>query len=452
MKQNLLETIRNQHIEAGLWRDRSHLIALEPFALTQNEIDELEKLGTSLLSFYTAINDLYLKSEFDWVNHYLDLGKSEEIIRISKIKYQKNALPGIIRPDILIQKDGSFKITELDSVPGGFGHLDLLNKLYSNAGFNVVGKPDSVSNLFYEMLEDKAGKKNPVCAIVVSDESKEYFPEMNYLAGELRANEVNVWAVHPKEIVFTEDGFFIKTDDQEQKLDLIYRFYELFDLLNIPKHELLAYAYKKKTACVTPPYKHFLEEKMLLAFAHHPALKDFFEAKMGEDNFNIAKAHFSETQILDTRPVPSHALISFDNKTNLQNWMQLAEGTQKDRQYVIKPSGYCELAWGSRGVSIGHDLSKEEWIASLQNGLNSFNKNPYVIQPFLETKLFDIDYFNPQTETCGKMQARIRLCPYYFITNNKAKLAGVLATGCPKDKKIIHGMSDAIIMPCCLKD
>jgi len=27
-------------------------------------------------------------------------------------------------------------------------------------------------------------------------------------------------------------------------------------------------------------------------------------------------------------------------------------------------------------------------------------------------------------------------------------LAGVLATICPKDKKIIHGMKDAVMVPC----
>ena len=32
----------------------------------------------------------------------------------------------------------------------------------------------------------------------------------------------------------------------------------------------------------------------------------------------------------------------------------------------------------------------------------------------------------------------------------EAKLGGVLATICPADKKIIHGMSDAILAPCAL--
>jgi hypothetical protein len=50
------------------------------------------------------------------------------------------------------------------------------------------------------------------------------------------------------------------------------------------------------------------------------------------------------------------------------------------------------------------------------------------------------------------MEGRVRLCPYYFVSGEgkteQVKLGGVLATIVPADKKIIHGMSDAIITPC----
>ena len=47
------------------------------------------------------------------------------------------------------------------------------------------------------------------------------------------------------------------------------------------------------------------------------------------------------------------------------------------------------------------------------------------------------------------MTGRARLCPYYFAQGeNEVKLSGVLATICPADKKIIHGMRDAILAPC----
>jgi hypothetical protein len=45
------------------------------------------------------------------------------------------------------------------------------------------------------------------------------------------------------------------------------------------------------------------------------------------------------------------------------------------------------------------------------------------------------------------MRGRARLCPYYFLIDGKAHLRGALATICPADKKLLHGMKDAIMVP-----
>jgi hypothetical protein len=44
----------------------------------------------------------------------------------------------------------------------------------------------------------------------------------------------------------------------------------------------------------------------------------------------------------------------------------------------------------------------------------------------------------------------VRLCPYYFVPEEKPVLGGALATLCPPDKKILHGMRDAVLVPACL--
>jgi hypothetical protein len=50
------------------------------------------------------------------------------------------------------------------------------------------------------------------------------------------------------------------------------------------------------------------------------------------------------------------------------------------------------------------------------------------------------------------MKGRARLCPYYFVHGDgeaaRPHLGGVLATIVPADKKIVHGMSEAILAPC----
>lgn len=455
----VLERIRS----ADLWRipgehesSRTHLISPQPFPLSAAQVQTLYRLGDALLAFYSAANDLYLKGHYPWVNEYLDIGKSEDLIRHARMKYQRSALPGIIRPDILITEDG-FKITELDSVPGGFGHLDCLSSAYEDAGIELVGGRRGIRDRFASMLKSRTIAEDPVAAIVVSDESADYLPEMRYLAGELSDTGLRAYAVHPREVIFTEDGLYLDVDGAPVRIDVLYRFFELFDLLNIPKSELISYAARKKHVVVTPTYKPFLEEKMLLALFHHAGLKDYWLGALGEQQYELLTQTLEVTYIMDNRPIPPHAEISGFTwqGSPIRDWRAISEGTQKERRFVIKPSGFSPLAWGSRGVKIGHDMSQEDWAAAIDDALAAFNSTPYVMQHFQDTALIGVKYFgeteseHPEPVEGRVMQARVRLCPYYFVADGRAEMGGVLATACPKDKKLIHGMVDAIIAPCC---
>lgn len=455
---DIRDLVLNRIKSAGLWRipgehtesSRTHLVSPQPFPLSADQVDTLQRLGDALLAFYSAMNDLYLRCHYPWVNEYLNIGKGEDLLRHAHMKYQKSALPGIIRPDILITDDG-FKITELDSVPGGFGHLDCLSSAYEQAGFELVGGQRGIRDRFASMLKSRTTAEDPTVAIVVSDESIDYMPEMEYLAGELRESGLRTYAIHPREAIFTEDGLHLEIDGDQIKIDVLYRFFELFDLLNIPKAELISYAARKKHVAVTPPYKPFLEEKMLLALFHHAALKDHWIGALGEERYQLLKDTLAETHIVDNRPVPPHAEISGFNWRGgpIRDWHAICEGTQKERRIVMKPSGFSPLAWGSRGVKIGHDMSHEDWTAAVDDALGSFNSTPYVLQHFQDTALIGVKYSSESDAEAREMQARVRLCPYYFVTDGRAEMGGVLATACPKDKKLIHGMVDAVIAPCC---
>jgi hypothetical protein len=444
----------------GLWRTRTlkpdgkrcHLVSPEPFTISRSLLGQLEALGPALLGFYIAANDLYLKGPI-WVRDYLDRGKSEEIIRYSRANFHKHSVPMVIRPDVLLGEDGPF-ITELDSVPGGIGHLHCLSAAYEEIGFDLIGSPNGMRNAFAEAIRGITGLPDPACAIVVSDESEDYRPEMNYLAEQLRSSGFRAFCVHPREVVFSEEGLFVCHENERVRLDLIYRFFELFDLPNVPKAELIAYAAKKRTATITPPFKHHLEEKLLLALLHHAGLSDYWSYKLGEESFELLRRVIAPTFVLDNRPVPPHAEISgfWWRDKPLRDWRELATAGQRERRLVIKPSGYSPLAWGSRGVKVGHDLSQDAWAAALSEALDAFDHLPYVLQPFCETSLSKVRYQDTRSEEVGEMEARVRLCPYYFVVDGQARLAGVLATACPKDKKLIHGMEDAVMAPCRLAE
>jgi len=434
-------------------------IATAPFPLTKDQLDFFHQLGPQLLSFYRALNRLYTDSvrglQPAWVAGYLDQGKPEGLLTYSRMKRFRGQLPAVIRPDIIPTQDGMV-ITELDSVPGGIGLTGALTEIYSYPlpltpyPLEIVGGPEGMVRGFAAMLRSQLAQHTGCVAILMSEEAKDYRPEMTWLAARLRAIGLDAYCVEPRHIRFTEEGLRIISEGMDQPIALIYRFYELFDLLNIPKSELVQYAVKKDQVAVTPPYKPALEEKLVFALLHHPALRPFWEQALGREVFLHLTTIMPRTWILDPAPIPPSATIpglAIGGRA-VMNWRDLATATQKERHFVIKPSGFSELAWGSRGVSVGHDMPQGEWADAIDKALAAFPRTPYILQEFHKGRLYELDYFDPVTGEMNRMSGRARLSPYYFVSGEKTELAGILATICPADKKVIHGMKDAIMVPC----
>lgn len=431
-----------------IWR-----ISPTPFPLDAEITGLLIKLGSILQNFYSAVNRLYLSSDFSWVNDYLDIGKPEWLVDHARMNYQKKMLPRIIRPDIILTEDGP-KITELDSVPGGFGQLDAMSMLYDQIGYEVIGSSRGMLQGFDKMICATAQIGNPALAIVISDESADYRPEMDWIAKELRKLGRNAWMIKPEEVIFTEDGLFVEADGIRNKLDIIYRFFELFDLANIPKSELMVYAAKKKKVVVTPPFKHQLEEKILLALIHHPMLFSYWNDMLGSSDFELLRQVVPETWILDSRPLPPNAVIPGFEFRNMpiNNWNTIKTATQRERRLIIKPSGFSPMAWGSHGVIPGHDVPSDEWSYAVEQALCNFTSQPSVLQRFYEGKKVPVKYLDTRSDAVVEMQGRVRLSPYYFVADDNAELFGVLATVVPLNKKLIHGMVNAVMAPCMRED
>lgn len=433
-------------------------ISPEPFWLDPELAGFFADLGRHLLAFYRAANKLYFESVHGrmpaWVREYLDMGKPETVIDYGRMNRFKNDLPIIIRPDVFLTDAGPIA-TELDPVPGGFGLVAAMSGPYAELGFDIIGGRDGIPEGFAHALRALAPEgSSPVIAIVVSDESSDYREEMEWLACYLRQRGMEIYAVRPEEILFREEGLFLLVKNRPVKLDIIYRFFELFDLKNIPKIDLILYAVRKRKVVITPPLKSYLEEKLLFALFHHPVLAPFWHTELGEETYSMLDRFFPETWILDPRPIPPHAVVPglYAGGVPLTDWQRLEGLTQKEREFVIKPSGFSELAWGSHGVKVGHDLSSNEWGNAIREAIERFPRGPYVLQRFHKAARVSLEYYDFDSGEMAPMMGRARLCPYYFVAGEDVHLGGILATVCPLDKKLIHGMVDAVMVPAAVRE
>lgn len=428
-------------------------ISPEPFLISPASLQRLQELGDQLLAFYGAANRLYRRSVRgtipEFFHEYLDIGKSETVIDYGRMNRFRRDVPGVIRPDLLLTGDG-VKAAELDSIPGGIGLTGSMQQHYHSLGFAMVGGANGMVEGFAAMIRDRATSDDPQLAIAVSDESVDYRPEMQWVSEQLRGLGMNSVCVKPEEIELHGDGLAC----DGQPVDTVYRFLELFDLKNIPNYDILLYAARKQLVTMTPPVKAYLEEKLLFALFHHPALAEHWQQEMGGKTVAALRRVIPETWILDPRPLPPQAVVPglTIGKRPVTDWRQLEGLGQSDRRLVIKPSGFSPDAWGSRGVTIGHDLPEATWDAAVQGALNAFSTTPHVLQKFHHGKRYGTRYYDFAQDAVRKMNGRVRLSPYYFVVNDRTQLAGILVTVVPADKKLIHGMVDAVMVPAAIGD
>ena len=415
----------------GLFAEQEWRISPSPFPLGENLANEIESLGRVLLQFYRAVNLLYRKSaegkQPDWVARWLDLGKPRELIEFQRSAAFKNDVPRVMRPDILLTENG-FSITELDSVPGGIGLTGWLNQTYTKAGAQVLGGADGMLRGFESIF---GGAKQ--VHIIVSEEAKTYRPEMEWLAAQLGPR----FTVHDSQFNdFAADS-------------AVYRFFELFDLPNVANAKKILELAAEKKIRLTPPPKPIFEEKMLFALLWNRNLQNFWRQELGESFLARLKKMIPYTWLMDPTPLPPHAAIP---ELNLTDWSQLKTLSQKKRELILKVSGFSENAWGARGVFLGSDLSQADWSAAVDAALRDFAKSPSVLQRFHKPSQVETSWFDFTKNELVPMKGRARLCPYYFVSGEgdaaRPALGGVLATIVPADKKIVHGMTAAVLAPC----
>src|SRR5438094_1524422 len=214
---DVANSIRNALPSQGLFAGHTWRVSPVPFRLGAELAEDLERLGRVLLQFYRAVNLLYRKSaegkQPDWAARWLDQGKPSSLLELQRSPTFKNEVPRVIRPDLLLTEHG-ISVTELDSVPGGIGLTGWLNQIYSQLGAEVLGGADGMLRGFASIFGDA-----PAVHIVVSEEAATYRPEMTWLANQLGNDKFRM-----QEATFS----------QPAEGDAVYRFFELFDLANVP--------------------------------------------------------------------------------------------------------------------------------------------------------------------------------------------------------------------------
>jgi hypothetical protein len=454
------EALKTAFAGQNLFEDKTWRLSPEAWPLSARQIREVEQIGQACLEFYRASELLYTRSfegrnllrnaelKAPWVADYLDRGKPDWLVAHARSKAVRRSQPMVLRPDLLAT-DAGFALTEVDSVPGGIGLTAYLNAHYASEP-GIVGAGDRMVLGFYEAMASlRPDVENPLLAIVVSDEAFTYRPEMDWLAQRLREQGKRVYCLHPGDLFPAGESLCADIDGNPEEIDILYRFWELFDLENIPvARHIFEMLESGAPMAVTPPMRHFQEEKLNLVLFHHPRLGDFWRENLSKPSWKLLNRTIPRGWIMDPVDLPPNAVLDAPHVGGkpLYRWEQLGDASQKERNLILKLSGFHENAWGARSVLYGSDASREEWKDGIAEALEDAGTNLYLLQEYRKPARLTHPVYSDEGEVFP-MRGRLRLCPYYFVQGDTVELGGILATFCPADKKIIHGMRDAALLP-----
>src|SRR4029077_18428890 len=189
--------------------------------------------------------------------------------------------------------------------------------------------------------------------IVISPEAATYRPEMEWIAARLNqkmldgggpavAAGVDRGAHRNASLADCEYSWGVVPAENYKPQDsrAVYRFFELFDLPNIPGIESTLRANAEGQITITPPIKPYLEEKMWFALFWMQPLREFWRRELGDKYFIKLQEVIPYSWLLDPTPLPQHAVIP---RLEIHDWREAAKFSQRDRDLLLKVSGFSPL-------------------------------------------------------------------------------------------------------------
>ena len=178
----------------------------------------------------------------------------------------------------------------------------------------------------------------------------------------------------------------------------VYRFFELFDLPNLPRVGELMNAASEGRVSVTPPFKPYLEEKMWFALFWMQPLREFWRRELGEKYFLKLQQVIPYTWLLDPTPLPQHAVIP---RLEIHDWREAARFSQKERDLLLKVSGFSPLGWGAEVSRSARTCRTANGKSKSSTRSETFEQSPTLMQRFHKGRLVEQRYWDSET---GELQ------------------------------------------------
>jgi hypothetical protein len=359
-------------------------IVAEPLELPGGLMAELERMGDDLRRWLVACSAL-LKER--GVRKRVEETLSEVERRAVGRMAKATGFPMLVRPDLVVDEAGEPWIAEVDLQPA---HAGVLQKMQELAG---VPAERTIAGIWAETFQGPMVLSVPGWKPYCSEQH--YFAErVRALGGGLEFMPVEEWGR-----LAGFEGVVFK---------------------NCCTLELLKDDYPPVI-----PERAEMYPELLLDWKGWLAL---IREIQGLSKMRLAR------RVPESYLLPMHLKLYGERRRGLVD----APLSEK-KKWIIKPVG----SWGGYGFVEGATLSRDRWNAYLL-GLMPGGAKSMVLQKRIESRRYAVTGLTPDGRVVEMERLRMRLGPYYVMTRERSRLAGVMVTLRRATK--VHTQSDAMHM------
>jgi MFS family permease len=379
-------------------------IAEDAFTIPGTAVLQLQEGGPALMAFFKAANKLFyqdpsiqrrLQKRFS--PHYRQLNFA-----------QPDAIPFLLRPDVVINEAGAAKYVELEITVGCRADTSVRAMEYN------LDKRKSLVQKYVEFFK-KNGWYDKTLALITAPHP--FFLDLpddaRAFASMLTREGMDV-VVLTKEnlghLVFDGTSLRLKSWDTagEKRIDIVDRvidIYEIAELEHVGMGALLD-AFCAGAITDVNTFKQFLDEKDWMSLFWDRKLRDFWVRELGERHDAILRRMITRTWLF------TPDLVVELESGEIVPVMEIGDILPQHRRFIIKESGTSTTASGAQSFYVLHLMEKDAIFELLSDILES--KTEYVLQELVESYKSSFSALDPEDDrVITQHEARAKLSVFY---------------------------------------
>lgn len=379
-------------------------VADDAFRLPAETIEKLKRSGPALSQFFECANELLNSSE--WVRKRLEKTNSPNYARLNRA--QVDAIPRLIRPDVVCDHEWNPKLVELEITVGCRGDTSVLSEQYG------IGKSKRLVRSYAKMVQEynRDGKN---LALITAPHP--YFLDLpddaKAFAGMLREEGCEVTVISEENMnMLRFDGKNLLLCDPDSKpieIHVIDRFIDIYEIAELYHSGISAILDAYLANCITDvnTLKQALDEKDWMSLFWEPKLETFWAEKLSADNLSILREMIPKTWIINKN---LNLKISNGEQILIS---ELCDVKPEFRNFVVKESGTSTTSSGAQSFYVLMEMEKDEVSELIENILASGVE--YIIQELVESVKIEFTAIDPETDDIIRQKnARIKLSPFFL--------------------------------------